>query len=216
MLARLRKYFLSGLVVFLPLALTVFLFTWTLAFTDGLLGKYIAPYFQQRFGFYFRGLGLIISIFIIMGIGFFATNYFGRKLHAIFEKILIKLPFFKQVYPAFKEIALFLFSRDKMAFRQVVIIQYPCKGIFSLGFLTNETCEKVSKLAGKDLCNVFVPTTPSPMTGYVVMVPKEEIVFSDLSIEDALRVIVSGGVLNPMEIEKQRAPGASIKGQGNE
>jgi uncharacterized membrane protein len=211
MLANLRRYFLSGLIVFLPLALTVFLFRWMLVFTDSLLGKYIAPYFEKYFGFYFRGLGILLSVVIIVFIGFVVTNYFGRKLHALAEKILIQLPFFKQVYPAFKEIALFMFSRDKLSFKQVVIVQYPSKGIFCVGFLTNETCEKICQLTEKKLCNVFVPTTPSPMTGYVVMIPKEEIIFSDLSIEDALRVIVSGGVLNPMELDKKEEPGASGK-----
>jgi len=95
MLARLRRYFVSGLAVFLPLALTIYLFILTLNLADGLLGKYLEPYFSQEFGFYFRGLGIIICVLIILAIGFLATNFLGRKIYAFFESLLLKLPFFR-------------------------------------------------------------------------------------------------------------------------
>ncbi len=200
MFSRLRTYFLSGMVVFLPVALTIYLFIIALDFADGFLGKFLQPYFMERFGFYFHGLGILLGVYIIILIGFFVTNFFGKKIHAFFERILIKLPFFRQVYPAFKEIAMFLFSREKMAFKQVVIVEYPRKGLYSFGFLTNEMIEKINKITRQDLCNVFMPSAPGPLTGYVIMVPKKDVVYTDLSVEETVKFIISGGVVNPSNL----------------
>ena len=112
MLKRIQHYFVSGLIVFLPLVLTIKLLFLTFNIADGFLGKYIEPYFSREFGFYFRGLSLLICIFLIIFIGFLVSNFIGKRLHPFFEQLLLKLPFFKQVYPAFKEISLFLFSRS--------------------------------------------------------------------------------------------------------
>src|SRR5439155_10906429 len=108
---------------------------------------------------------------------------------------LLKLPFFKQVYPAFKEIALFLFSREKFSFRQVVLVEYPRKGLYSVGFLTNEASGQVSQKIGRDLCYVFVPHTPSPLTGFLTLIPKGDLIFPDISVEEAIQIIVTAGVI---------------------
>ena len=193
---RLRRYFISGLVIFLPLALTINLFALTINFADGILGKYIEPYFSREFGFYFRGLSILIAVLIIFLIGIFGSNFLGRRLYPVFEGLLLRLPFFKQVYPAFKEMSLFLFSREKtLAFKHVVLVEYPRKGVYSLGFITNEAPQKFCQKVGKELTNVFIPTTPSPLTGYVIFVPKDELILPDITVEEAIRIIVSGGVV---------------------
>lgn len=198
MLSRLRKYFISGLLVFLPMGLTVYLFFLIIDYTDKILGKYLEPYFYENFGFWFPGVGIIILIYLIVLIGFLVTNFFGRRVHSFFEHVLLKLPFFKQVYPALKQMAIFLFSRDQIkSFRKVVLIEYPRKGIFALGFLTNDSPEKINQPTRKDLCNVFVPSAPGPLTGYVMFIPRNEIIVLDMSVEDAVKIIVSGGVVNP-------------------
>jgi uncharacterized membrane protein len=196
-LRKVKRYFISGLVIFLPVMLTLYLFLWTLAIADGLLGRFIEPYFEYKFGFYFRGLSLLITISLIFLIGFLAANFLGRKIQSYGEALLLRLPFFRQVYPAFKEIAMFLFSREKMAFTQVVFIQYPRQGIYSMGFLTNQASAKVCDFLGPDMCNVFVPTVPSPLTGFVVIVPKKEVVETNIPVEAAVKFLVSGGVVNP-------------------
>ena len=197
---KLQRYFISGLIFFLPLTLTVFLFVWTVNFADGLLGQFIKPYFIEWFGFYFEGMSIVIGIVLIVLLGILATHVFG-KIYGFFEKLILKLPFFRQVYPAIKEMAVFVFSREKLAFKQVVVIEYPRKGIYSFGFLTNEcSSAKVCDNIGQELCNVFVPSAPGPLTGFVVMVPKKDLVFSDVTVEDAIRFNVSGGVVNPSQM----------------
>ncbi len=198
MLNKLRKYFISGFVVFLPLSLTVYFFILTINIADGFLGRYLKPYFYEYFGFYFRGVGILVTVCLIVVTGFFVTNFLGRKIYAYLEGLLLKLPFFKQVYPALKEMVVFLFSQDQVkSFKQVVLVEYPRKGVYSYGFLTNETSSKIGGKVKRELCNVFVPSSPSPFTGYVLLVPKDEIIFTDVTIEDAVKVIASGGVVNP-------------------
>ncbi len=195
---RLKRYFISGLVIFLPLALTAFLLVMMINIADGLLGKYIEPYFLKEFGFYFRGLSIIICVLIIFAIGFFATNFLGRRITAFFERMLLQLPFFRQVYPAFKEMAIFLFARDRMTFQEVVLVEYPRKGIFSIGFLTNDKVNKISGKLRQDICSVFMPSAPGPLTGFIIFVSKRDLTFLDISVEEAIKVIVSGGVVTPL------------------
>lgn len=132
---KLRKYFLAGLVVLVPLASTLYLLVGIINFADGLLGRFIAPVFYEQFGFYVRGLSILIGIAFVVLVGFSFTHFIGEKAHAFFENVLLRLPFFRQVYPAFKEISLFLFSRNKLAFQQVVLVQFPRPGVYSCGFL---------------------------------------------------------------------------------
>ncbi len=197
MIKNLKKYFLSGLMVFLPIALTIFLFYFAIVKIDGWMSQFFQPYFMKRFGFYFHGLGILLGVYIIILIGFFTTNFIGRRVHRFFEQILLKLPFVRQVYPALKEMAVFLFSQDQLkSFKQVVLVEYPRKGIYSFGFLTKgSSSPKLCQATGKDLCHVFISSSPSPLTGFVILVPKEDVIFTDLTIEETFKFIVSGGVV---------------------
>ena len=198
MIGRIRKYFISGLLVFLPLAITAYFFILAINFADGLLGKFLEPLFYEKFGFYIPGLGIVVGVYLVILLGFFVTNYLGKKIYMFFESLLLKFPFFRQVYPAIKEMAHFIFAQDKFAsFKKVVMIEYPRKGIYAFGFLTNDTSEKISVKTGKDLCNVFIPSAPGPLTGYVILVPRKEIIFTEITVEEAMKFIVSGGVVNP-------------------
>lgn len=198
MMAKGRKYFISGLVVFLPVVLTVYVLVLLVRFSDGLLGKHLQPIFIEQFGFYPPGLGMLVGFLTIIFIGFFATNFLGRRVFKFFEGMLLKLPFVRQVYPAIKEMAVFLFSGDQIrSFKQVVLIEYPRKGIYSFAFLTNDSAQHLNEKVHRELCNVFVPSAPGPLTGFVMMVPKKDIIFTDIRIEEAIKFIVSGGVVNP-------------------
>lgn len=197
MWAKLRKYFISGLLAFLPLALSVFLFVWVIGKADGLLGNQIRPLMIKYLGFYVPGLGLILGVVCIIFIGFIVTRYFGRKIQDAVEKLLTRLPFFKQVYPAIKEIADFFFARGKFKFNTVVLVEYPRKGIYSFGFLTNDSSDRLNNATKHEMCNVFIPSSPGPVTGFVLLVPRKEVIVTDISVEDAARFIMSGGVVNP-------------------
>ena len=214
MLQKMRNYFISGMIIFLPLTLTVVLIIWGLTSLDAWLGNVLQPIIEDRYGedFYFTGvyrvafhtLCVVLLIYIIILIGMFARNFVGQKVYDIFEQMLVKLPFFHQLYPAFKEIAIFLFSRERMvSFKQVVMLEYPRKGIYSVGFLTNDAPPQVKDVIKKDLCNVFISTSPSPLTGFTVIIPRKELVFLDVSIEAAFKFILSGGVVNPQAIERR-------------
>lgn len=198
MWASVRKYFVSGLVVFLPLSLTIYLFVLMLNMSDNFLGKFIEPYFSREFGFYFRGISILICLLFIVLIGFLATNFLGKKVYTKVERLLLRLPFFKQVYPPIKEMAIFLFSRERAAFKQVVLVEYPRKGIYAMGFLTNDSPKKICQKTGNEMANIFIPSAPGPLTGYIVMVPKNDYTVLDISVEDAIKFMVSGGVVNPL------------------
>lgn len=214
MLQKLRNYFISGLIIFLPVTLTVLLIIWGITSLDGWLGNVLKPLIEDRYGtgFYFEGmyrvafhtLCVTLLIYVIILIGMFARNFVGQKIYDIFEQLLIKLPFFRQLYPAFKEIAIFLFSRERLvSFKQVVMLEYPRKGIYSVGFLTNDAPPQVKDVIKKDLCNVFISTSPSPLTGFTVIIPRKELIFLDVSIEAAFKFILSGGVVNPQATERK-------------
>lgn len=197
MFKRTKRYFISGLIVFLPLALTMYLLMVTITLADGFLGKYLKPYFLENFGFYVRGISILANILFIIFIGFLTTHFIDKRLYAGVERLLLRLPFFKQVYPAFKELAMFLFSREEMAFTKVVLVEYPRKGVYSIGFLTNDSLRKVNQTLNGEFYNVLIPTIPNPISGFVILVPKNEVVFMDISVEEAVKYIMSAGVVLP-------------------
>lgn len=196
-MSKLRRYFLTGLAVLLPVVLTGYIIFVVFKFADNLLGRHINKYLYDLFGFYIPGLGLLLTVLIIILAGFFSSNFLGRKLLPFFEKILLRLPLVNQLYSPAKKIVSFFFSAKQQLFKQVVLVEYPRKGIWSLAFVTNEGTSEVSEKIGKEMLNLFIPSTPGPLTGYFMFVPKEDVVFLDISVEDALKLFISGGVLNP-------------------
>ncbi len=196
MFLRLRKYFLSGLAVFLPLAFAVYAFIWILNFMEGLLGRFLRPLFIEYYDFYFWGLGILILVLIILFCGFCVTYYFGKVLHRVTERVVLRIPLLGSIYPAFREIAGFLFKEHTAKIQQVVMIQWPCKGVYTIGFLTNKTSDRIAVKVGRRMSNVMVPHVPNPLVGFVVMVPDEDIVPLSITIEEAVKIIVSGGVIN--------------------
>ena len=197
MLRRTRKYFFSGLTVFLPFVLTIYVSVWLLNFFESILGKYLKPFFLHNYDFYFWGLGILILVLIILFCGFLAANYFGRAAHALTEKVFLRIPLLGNIYPAFKEIARFLFREQPSNFEQVVMVEWPRKGVYIIGFLTNMSSPKISAKVGKKMYNVLIPSVPNPLTGFVILVPEDEIIFLRTTVEEAIKIVVSGGVVNP-------------------
>ena len=196
MLLRLRKYFLSGLAVFLPLVFAIYVFIWILNFMESLLGRYLRPFFIEYYDFYLWGLGILILLLVVLFCGFCVTHYFGKVIHRVTERIVLRIPLLGSIYPAFREIAGFLFREHASNIQQVVMVEWPCKGMYMIAFLTNKTAERIAVKAGRKMSNVMIPHVPNPLVGFVVMVPDEDIVPLPISIEEAVKIIVSGGVIN--------------------
>lgn len=192
-----RKYFITGSLIVLPILISIILFLWLFRFLDGILGRYINIYLRSHYGYTIPGLGIIFTIILILFTGFVVTHLINRKILSLFEKWFIKFPVIKQIYPATKQIVNFLFSDVKVTFRKTVLIEYPRKEMYTLGFITNEGFKHFNEKTNKELVNVFIPTTPGPLTGFLVLLPKEDVIIVDISIEDALKFVISGGVVNP-------------------
>ncbi len=199
MLRRLRKYFFSGLAVFLPFILTINVCAWFLGFSESIFGKYLRPFLLNNYDFYIWGLGIVVLVVLILFSGFLVTNYFGRAIHRVIENLMMRIPVMQSIYPAFKEIAKFVFKEDDGIGmpQQVVMVQWPRLGLYTLGFLTNKTTKVIADAAGRDLVNVLIPHVPNPLSGYFMMIPRDEIIPLKLTVEEAIKIIVSGGVVDP-------------------
>ena len=191
----LKRYFITGLIAIIPLFLTVYLFIFIFRFFDGILGGFLNNYINAQLGFSIPGLGLILYLAIILLAGFMTSRFVGREIFLLLEKWYASLPLIKSIYPAFKQLTTFLLSQKEGGFKKAVLVEYPSKGIWSIGFLTNEGLEKINNALNRDMVAVFLILTPGPLSGYVVFVAREELKFPDISVSDALKIVISGGVL---------------------
>ncbi len=187
MLKVLRNYFLTGLLLILPLLISIILLIWGFNQVDAILGRF--------FPSQIKGVGFVTLMCLIMLAGILAQNFIGKKLIAFGERLLSKIPIINGVYDTTKQIAQSFSNTDKSAFRKVVLVQYPRQGIYSVGFLTGDSPKKASLLAGEELLNVFIPTVPNPTTGFLIFVPVKEVTFLEMSVEDGFRMLISAGVV---------------------
>jgi uncharacterized membrane protein len=191
---RLSNYFLRGLITLLPLLVTIWLLWFMYSFLDGILGNIIALFV----GHTLPGLGFVLIILIILITGYFAAHIFGAKLFQLGEQLLFHVPIVKNIYSAAKQVnEVFSIQKGTEELRHACLIEYPRKGLFTIGFITSDACEEVEKKAKGKLINVFVPNTPTPATGFLVMVPAQEVTILDMKIEEAFKYVISGGVLQP-------------------
>jgi len=193
---KIRRYFVTGLLVIVPVFASLYLLVLIFLFFDNILGRFLNNFIKSKLGFFVPGLGLLFSLVIVFLTGFLTTRIINKKISIQLEKWFASLPLIKNIYPAFKQLASFMLAQKELGFQKVVLAEYPSKGIWSVGFLTNEQFPKVSKVFNKDMVAVFVPSSPGPLTGYVIFVTKDELRFPDLSVSDALKIIISGGVIS--------------------
>jgi uncharacterized membrane protein len=201
MIRRLRKYFVTGILVVTPIVLTVFIF-WkifngldnvVLNLSNNLLAFLgIQPYHGK-----IPGLGIIVMILVILIAGIIARNYFGNKLFKLGDWLVTQIPLISKIYIAIRQIFEAIFSEKREVFKQAVMFEYPRKGTHSIGFVTQDTRGEVQDKLDEDVFSVFLPTTPNPTSGYLIFVPKKDAVILEMSIEDALKLIISGGAINP-------------------
>ena len=193
-LARLRNNFIAGVVVLIPIGITVYLTLFIIKISSKILPKELNP--NHYLPYNIPGVEIIISIILITLIGWLSLSIIGKKLLEIFNNILKRIPILRTIYSAFEQM-LEIFNKSDQNSKNVVLVEYPRKGSWAVGFATKENKSEISHKSKQNLINVFVPTTPNPTSGFLLMFPKEEVIYLDMSFEEASRFIVSAGSSEP-------------------
>lgn len=193
-----KKYFITGLLVLVPLVVTFWLLSTLIDTLDQsllLLPEDWRP--QKLFGFSIAGLGALLTLAVIFITGVIATNFFGQQLILLWEELLSRLPVVKSIYSSVKQVSDTIFSDSGNAFRKALLIEYPRKGSWTVAFLTGQPEGDVKNHLLGEYVSVYVPTTPNPTSGFFLMIPKEEVVELDMTVDQALKYIISMGTVAP-------------------
>ena len=200
---KISGYFLRGLITLLPLLVTIWLLFFLFSFLDSILGNIIT----LMAGRPIPGLGFIITIALIFIVGYFATYIIGAQLFKVGEELLVRVPIVKSIYSAVKQINDVLFMQKHAdEYRRACLVEYPRKGIWSIGFITSDAATEIEAKTKQKMINVFVANTPSPATGFLIMVPARDVILLDMKIEAAFKYVVSGGVLKPQTLPPEIPP----------
>lgn len=194
----LKKYFITGLLIWVPLGITAWVLSLIVRAMDQslmLLPRAVQP--EQLLGIYIPGIGAALTLLVVLLTGVVAANIVGQKLVLFWEGVLARIPVVKSIYYSVKQVSDTLFSGNGEAFRKVLLVRYPHPGAWSLAFQTGLPAHEVASMVGEEHVGVFIPTTPSPVNGFFFFVPKRETVELDMSVDDALKYIVSMGVVVP-------------------
>jgi uncharacterized membrane protein len=196
--ARLKRYLIAGLLVWVPLVITV----WVLSFLVGTLDQTLLllpqPWQPESWlGFYIPGLGVLLTLAVVLLTGMFAANILGQRLVGVWERFLARIPVVKSVYSSVKQVSDTLFSSSGQAFRKALLVQYPRTGSWTIAFLTGVPGGEVADRLAGDYVSVYVPTTPNPTSGFFLMMPRRDVVELDMTVDAALKYIISMGVVPP-------------------
>jgi len=189
-LSRLRNYFFAGAVVLIPIGITLYLSLFIIKISTKLLPKELNP--NSYLNFEIPGIEIIIAIFLITFIGWLSLSFLGKKIFELINRILKKIPILRTIYSAINQMTESLTKSDNKQ-KSVVLLEYPKKDVWAVGFATKENKGIINDKIGNELVNVFVPTTPNPTSGFLLMVPKKNLIFLDISFEQASKFIVSAG-----------------------
>ena len=187
---RLRNYFLTGIVVLVPIGITLYLTKFLISISANLIPKEINP--NSYLPFSIPGLEIILSIFFITMIGGLSLSFIGKKILQFVNDLFKRIPILRTIYSAIGQMAETIVPKKKNK-KSVVLVEYPRKGSWAVGFATKDNKGEISKKTNKNLVNIFVPTTPNPTSGFLLMFPKEEVIYLDMSFEEASKFIVSAG-----------------------
>ncbi|MEW5730032.1 MAG: DUF502 domain-containing protein [Pseudomonadota bacterium] len=201
--ARLRAYFFAGILVTAPVSITFYLAWQFIKFMDNQVSPLIPPAWNpQNWGI--PGFGLIMIVLALTMIGMLTAGFAGRLLVKLQDAVLERMPVIRSIYSAVKQIFETMLAQKANAFREVVLIEYPRKGIWTLGFITGTTNGEVRDRFEQEMVNVFVPTTPNPTSGFLLFLPRSEVQVLDMNVEDGIKMVVSTGILTPPA--KKKAP----------
>jgi uncharacterized membrane protein len=196
-MAALRRYVVAGLLIWVPLGVTLLIVGFLVDLMDRtllLLPASVQP--ENLLGYRIPGLGLVLTAAVVLVTGIIVTNLFGRQLFDLGEQLLQRIPVVRSIYGAVKQVTESMFSSGK-SFRKVVLVEYPRQGMWSLAFQTGSGAEEVCDRTGKEITNVFIPTTPNPTSGFFLMVPRGDVIELDMSVDEGLKMLLSVGVVVP-------------------
>jgi len=191
------NYFLTGLLVIAPLGVTYLLLKFLIGLTDSLIPRKFHP--DTLLGFNIPFLGTILALLLILLVGVLARNLVGKRVVTYSEALISRIPLVRSIYQAVKQLMEAIFVHNKDSFQRAVLLEYPRRGIYSLGFITGGTTESLKIDKSRRYLNVFVPTTPNPTSGFFLVVPEEEVLLLDISVEEAFRALISAGIATSNE-----------------
>jgi len=198
---RLRNYFISGLLFWIPLALSVIVIKFFLELVNNLIPQKYLPEAIFKLDTTIPGSGIILVLLVILITGVMVTNILGRKLVALWEKALNKIPGFRNIYNVLKKVSDTVFNTSTESFRKAFLIQYPSKGIWVIAFQSGDYRGEAESIIGEEIMNLFVPTTPNPTSGFFVMIAKKDAFELDMSVEEAFKLVISAGVVTPNSVK---------------
>ena len=222
LMARIRAYFLAGVLIISPVAVTLAVAFWLINFVDSHIVPLIPEqwnpdtYLREHFGFQFGipGLGVLVLFVVITLVGWLTAGYVGRVAVRVGENIVARMPVVRGIYSAVKQIMETIFRNQSQAFRQAVLVEYPRRGLWTIAFVTGKAKGEVKNLMKEELVAIYVPTTPNPTSGFLLFVPREDIVYLTMSVEEAFKLVISGGIVTPPDRrpeDAQKAPLASSR-----
>jgi len=209
-LARLRNYFFAGLLVLGPLVLTGYVVWRLFVFFDGMLGATARGGYIREGGI--PGLGLVTVLLIVLVTGMLASNLLGRQVARSVEGALLRVPYLRGLYSTLKQVGEALLSEKRAAFQRVVLVEWPSRGIYAVGFVTAAPSTAVPSRDGKPLTAVFLPNVPNPTTGPLLFYPEEELIATSLTVEQAVKMVISAGVATPPAPGQASPPAPAVRG----
>jgi uncharacterized membrane protein len=226
-----RRFFLRGLATVLPALLTIVIIVWAFNFLNDKIGRRINGgiitvwvlakgggkaekaalwnIWYQKQNWYLQAVGFVVAVIVVYLLGRFVASFVGRSMWRMIDRGMMRAPLVKQIYPSVKQVTDFLLSEKELAFSRVVAVEYPRKGVWSLGFVTGVGMRRLAQALGSELVTVFIPSSPTPVTGYTITVRREEVIDLPISMDEALRFTVSGGVLIPPAQRLKQSPQAA-------
>lgn len=210
MLRRLRNWLVGGFVALAPLALTYYIFVWIF----NLLDSALAPALQRWQWGGIPGIGAAITLLLIIAVGALASNLFGRALLNVVDRIALRMPIVRPVYQTIRQIIDTITSQS-MAFKQVALIEYPRAGSYAIAFVTGSGTPEINRRTGKKMMNLFIPTTPNPTSGMLILLPEEDVIVLDMSVDAGLKLVISGGIIGDTGASAAAGGAGVEKGAGH-
>ena len=201
LLTRLRNYLISGLLFWIPLILTIIVIKFFLEFINSLVPQEYLPEAIFNLDTSIPGSGIILLFLIILITGILVTNILGRRLVVLWEKLLNRIPGFRNIYNILKKVSDTVLNTSSQSFKKAFLIQYPSKGIWVIAFQSGDYKGEAESIIGEETINLFVPTTPNPTSGFFVLIPKKDAFELDISVEDAFKLVISAGVVTPNSVK---------------